>query len=373
MEHSAKSALVAHNKEFPEVGKLVEMLAFGDEKRRKEWPDDILLPRKIWPAICMQVMGITTDEYFARRDVLVNRAVRMKFLSTWAKTQGIYRFDNTVYQELLEAPFSGDIPAAVLRQLPEWAIYIETPGIDLMPGHPCKGCWVMIDFETDAPTGEYELNIMFDVKSPPLKSGPLAVTFGVPLAGGSIESVMDEYRKSSLKAYDLGGFGLDVKTNPSEVNEVLGDLSVVAGKVMSLVLFICTQQDYAAGQTPSRPMPVKTKRGMRVFDPATPKTWDVGVRMGSAIRAATAEAERAGGPGSGGSVRPHMRRQHWHGFRVGKRKDESGAPIAPEKRDLVVRFIPSIPVNMPEGMLPDDLPAVIRKVGPSGNESGPVR
>jgi hypothetical protein len=49
-------------------------------------------------------------------------------LATWRLGKGVYRFDDDVRQALLETPVTGDIPTDVLKRLPEWCVYVETPG-----------------------------------------------------------------------------------------------------------------------------------------------------------------------------------------------------------------------------------------------------
>lgn len=42
--------------------------------------------------------------------------------------KGIYRFDPDIYKEVLNTPFTGDLPHEIFFNLPEWCVYIETPG-----------------------------------------------------------------------------------------------------------------------------------------------------------------------------------------------------------------------------------------------------
>ena len=47
----------------------------------------------------------------------------------WRAGRGVYRFSSEVYDALIHQPLSGDLPIECLYHLPEWAVYIETPGI----------------------------------------------------------------------------------------------------------------------------------------------------------------------------------------------------------------------------------------------------
>ena len=87
----------------------------------------------------------------------------------------------------------------------------------------------------------------------------------------------------------------------------------------------------------------------RYGNPKHIRVWDVGIRIGSALRRyrrAVEEHQR----GSHESPRPHVRRAHWHHFWTGPRDGE---------RKLVVKWLPPIPSNYDPG---DDLPTVIQFV-----------
>lgn len=45
-------------------------------------------------------------------------------LACWRMTQGIYRFDTTVYESLLSTKLDGELPVDVLLRLPEWCVYL---------------------------------------------------------------------------------------------------------------------------------------------------------------------------------------------------------------------------------------------------------
>ena len=93
------------------------------------------------------------------------------------------------------------------------------------------------------------------------------------------------------------------------------------------------------------------------------RQWDVGIRTGAALRGAREEnssaEERIINSGNGLPMKPHVRRAHWHHFWVGHRDD-------PDKRKLIVKWLPPIPVNVE---ITRDLPAVIHDVIDKTEES----
>jgi hypothetical protein len=92
----------------------------------------------------------------------------------------------------------------------------------------------------------------------------------------------------------------------------------------NLVLYLCStnlelrpisREAQKIGE-PKRPAPQKTRDGMRYFSPDEPRVWETGFRIGPALAASReSEAEAQGGTHKG--PRPHLRRAHWHTFRVG--------------------------------------------------------
>lgn len=137
-------------------------------------------------------------------------------------------------------------------------------------------------------------------------------------------------------------------------------LRPIVEPVVSLLLYLCTQAGEIAGRgSPGNPLPVRTRRGgWKLFPADTPRTWDVGVRLGAALRAAyAAEQTGQGQPHSG--PRPHIRRGHWHTYLSGPRLRADGAPLPSAERRANLRWQPPIAVAVSR---PDDLPAVVRRV-----------
>lgn len=261
-------------------------------------------------------------------------------MACWRMTQGIYRVDPAVYESLIQTPLTGDLPADVLLRLPEWCIYVETPGLSVhrLDGGAridLRGCFARID--TEEP-GARNLVLTLDM--------PVAdhlESQAIPLRGNldaALEAAMAEWQ-----AVDAS---------------VRAALRAYIEPIINLLLYICAVGDVTGkhGQ-PGNPALKNTRRGgWRLFAADGPRTWDVGVRMGAALRAAYLAAETGQG-GEHAGPRGHIRRAHWHGFRSGPRKREDGTEIAAHQRPFDLRWLPPIPVNL---ATVDDLPATIRRV-----------
>lgn len=65
-------------------------------------------------------------------------------MAAWRSTQGIYRFDADVYEAVVNTPVDSGFPLDALLHLPEWCVYIETPGL-LFLGEKVHGAWIHVD------------------------------------------------------------------------------------------------------------------------------------------------------------------------------------------------------------------------------------
>jgi hypothetical protein len=261
-------------------------------------------------------------------------------LACWRMTQGIYRVDPALFEALITTPINGDIPAAVLLRLPEWCIYIETPGLSVYrrdgQGHAAlRGVFVRIDVDADAQHGLVLTLDMPDADDLESQTLPLR---------GNLEESIDQ----AIAAWQ--------GSNP----KIVAQIKHYVEPIINLLLYICSTADINGkrGQ-PGNPAPVRTRRdGWRLYAVEGPSTWDVGVRMGAALRAAYQAAEVGTGAEHSGP-RGHIRRAHWHGFRSGPRKRPDGTDIPATDRPFDLKWLPPIPVNLVDL---EDLPAVVRRV-----------
>lgn len=101
-------------------------------ERGKSWPAYMWMPLE---EVADEVMdGLTRRmvAHGARAEVINSTlpfaAANAYTLATWRLGKGIYRFDADLRAALLDTPITGDIPTEVLKRLPEWCVYVETPG-----------------------------------------------------------------------------------------------------------------------------------------------------------------------------------------------------------------------------------------------------
>lgn len=266
-------------------------------------------------------------------------ALTSHFLYSWRATQGVYRVDQELFKVLVDTESCGSIPSDVLDKIPEWCIYVESPNLKFMPAsssvevNEAFGFFALLD--PDRETGEPWLSIFIDGK----QAYELATIKLIP--GKSIEECV----KGTVEIIRKRNPNHPINSNQEK------NLSALITPFLNILLFICTQASELGDGVvkPVLPQPKKTKRGNRFFPPNEPKVWDVGVRIGSALKIAR-ESEGKESESGGGTVRPHIRRAHWHGYWYGQRDTD---------RYFKLKWIPPIPVKVEDY---DNIPAVIRGV-----------
>lgn len=133
---------------------------------------------------------------------------------------------------------------------------------------------------------------------------------------------------------------------------------------VNLILYICSANaDFGEHRPmhPARRAPSGKKKRITAADQM--RVWDVGIRLGPALRKAMASTEQSQetGPAPAEEVgqgrcspRLHWHRGHWHHYWTGPRSQ-------PEERKIILHWLPPIPVGIPEFDAPE-MPAVVRRV-----------
>lgn len=162
------------------------------------------------------------------------------------------------------------------------------------------GMWPFLEW--DAQDHRTELRLALDL-------GDEIHTPGLHLAEGrtvrqAVQAFIEQARWQARRAgIDLEGVG-----------------AVEAGvdwdPLINMVLYLAAENAdlTRAGQParPTRPTPTKTRRGYRLFPPQEPRSWEVGYRIGAALRRASQATDGASTGIERQGPRPHIRRAHWH-------------------------------------------------------------
>lgn len=251
-------------------------------------------------------------------------------LATWRMTKGVYEFDAEAFDELWATPITGGVPPTILRKLPEWAVYIPLPE-RVRSELPAHGFFATVSAN---PEGYPDVLIIVTVRE--------------NYSWGRAEFALDGTALDSQPALAFDG---------TESDELLA-----VGKhfphLLSLLLYLCSEQPEIEGKgQPGNPKPRKIKGGWRTFAAEGVRKWNVGVRIGAALRAAKQTPSSSDSDPTGQRVRAHVRRAHWHTYWTGPRGNQT--PI--------LKWLHPVLVNAsPENV--DELPAVIRPVNKEGKQ-----
>ena len=339
-----RQALEAASRQYPGLWKNIDKVRALHEKNLKDWPKSCFIPTCFTKTIMNRFFIAHTNRH--REQKVMAETARISALAAWRVTQGIYCFDADVYESVLSTPIDGGFPLDVLHRLPEWCVYIETQNL-LFMGEKVYGAWIYIDYV--AACNMSYLRMLIDTKS--------QLPIGLQLTR---EPIHEQLKKMSAQSVVEGG--VDVHYIPGFTSSIVSLLTTL----VSLALFLCTQAAAVGGDAhrPASAAPQRRQAGaLRPLAPSSVTTWEVGVRMGAALRQArqrTAASEGVGENGPQNAPRGHIRRAHWHHAVSGPRKSPDGTVLSTAQRQLKVRWQPPLAINVHDA---EALPATIRPVG----------
>ncbi len=282
-----------------------QIAAFREQRRELgDWPQWCYCPI----AGAYAVVSRGSDRQLSWAEGL--HVSKVAALAAWRATQGIYLYDATLLDALWSTSVDGELPVDVITKLPEWCIYIPT--LVRTIGH-LEIVGYFAHLEHDMNEGRMELRLLLDCVSPDPILLPIPLHIwrdgGFPAAiRGAMEEA--EFQSRVRNAYT------------PETRAGLGAIERVAQgcePLVSVLLYLCAENAEIADPKERDRAPgndrLRRVRGREV--PAEGVAWQVGYRMGQALRDATARAD-GGDSGGRGSVSPHVRRAHWHHYRTGK-------------------------------------------------------
>jgi hypothetical protein len=337
-----RAILAAVGHTYPALWSAVDQLRALRASAFPHWPDWCFLPLQASYAI---LSGGGDRRIPIER---IHRVGIVSALATWRVTQGVYRFDPTVAAAVAATPLAGELPTDLLYRLPEWCVFIETPG-RTWEGRTLHGFWAHLEWEDGG--GADELRLVLDTaETPALALDPRRGLVPVPLilGDGALADALARVAESGRRRLAEQGLSDQDAHRPDPAQRLAAIQPLVA-----LVLYLCAENAELGDGTrrPGLPKPTRTKRGPRLFPPDQPTTWEVGMRLGAALRQAATAAEPAPGAVPGERTRPraHIRRAHWHTFRVGE-----------GRQGHRVKWMAPVAVNVPD---PAALAVTVRPVG----------
>jgi hypothetical protein len=224
-----------------------------------------------WPSWCFLPMSglLASQIQFTDQITAIKYLPLFGALASWRATKGIYRFDPETYSAVLNSEIEGNIPCEILYKIPEWCVYIETPDMEFDHLN-MYGFWAYLSWDLD---GQQELRIVADLDG---KYSTFMLLIGKWSLGDAIESTLSQNKRHASLLGKPAPWGVDHKP----------ELVTFLQPVLSLLLYLCSQASEIGDghRGPKNPSPVKVGKFPRIFEAEKVKIWDVGVRMGTALR-----------------------------------------------------------------------------------------
>lgn len=220
-------------------------------------------------------------------------------LTLWGITKSIYSFDQTLSEELAVGT-SDKIPVRLLERLPEYAICVETPFE--IEGVKLDGFVACLLGETGSDLLVLKLNWFTN-------GTKVFSTFLDLEEGKTIDQMLDRTLET----------GFTVVTNTKAIRQTYREL---LRQSIPYLLFLCSDnlaEDHQ-GFIPNRDFVTDRLKG-NFESPKTPKKIVVGGKTGKILRLAQETVARQIDKDGKRTVRPHLRRGHYHGYYYGARQD----------------------------------------------------
>ena len=323
-----KQLLREISRKAPRVWDHIKSFRKAKGKDLPDWPDWCYVPLAAGYSIASDV-GPAEKMLF---DPILNPA-SITALATWRVSQGVYRFDTDLFNELVSQPLEGNLPCDTLMRLPEWCVYIETNGLNYEVLN-IEGFFAHL--ESDANNNRKELRLLF------VNNTGYNIPIMLHLGNWTVEESLQKVKEEADK---------HVKSANIKIPAFTKQHAEKIASFLQLVLYLCAEN----ADIPVRPQHTNTRVRMsgQVDVPKEPRVWMVGERIGAAIRKYRHEERQNEHKAAGdthASPRPHVRRAHWHHFWTGPKTGE---------QKLVLRWLPPIPIGYEDGQ---DSPVVIHKV-----------
>lgn len=302
------------------------------------WPDWCYIPMACAAIIVSNGADVENFSKEQFRDITA-KACEIQALAPWRLSKEVYVIDQEIKDLLFEQADDTDIPSEILFRLPYQSFYVEVPDFYFLGGK-IHGFFVTLEYDVDKK--DAELRFTF------LDSDANTYSFPIYITAGTLSESIEQSRKVALGNLKYFNYG---SAEYAEALKGHKEIQKLLGQSLQLVLYILASN---AEITDSPEQTTITKRGKTIKDKYSEiRKWDVGIRIGSAIRTQNKIREQGENKTDSGhqSPRPHMRRAHWHHFWTGPKAQ-------PEERKLILKWLSPMAVAVGD----DETPVVIHKV-----------
>lgn len=277
-----------------------------------DWPDYCVLPINA-AYTYLTYTKWKTDQQAAEG------AAELTACYIWRKRKVIYSFDPDLVAVLQEQAFEleddDELPAELLMHLPYPCVYIKTPGLL----EHTDGFFAWVDYDVNRDGAEFRVQWM---------AKDMNQTFAQVLhiqPGWTIRQCIDDTVRYVCNRKGEEFHELDINDTRCLLTAIQVTLYLAAENA--------EVETGAKVQNAPQQGRGKSKKSHKKEDKASQiEVKDVGIRIGNAIRKAKLryQGEKTS-EGTGGTVRPHSRRGHWHHYWTG--------PMSiPDARKLILKW-----------------------------------
>lgn len=286
-------------KMVPDCYEQIDRCRAAKDDGEMHWPDYCILPINAAYTYLRYSLGWT--DAAAAADCAELTACWL-----WRQAKVIYRFDlalaETLAGQVEDVRDTDTLPTDLLMHLPYPCIYAKAPGL-----LECTdGFWAWIDYDINRNAPELRIQWVLDGYE---RSVPQVLHL---LPGRSLrDCYLDTLRVTQ-----------EHMQTPVDVTDPISNMRSILSAIQLLLYLVSEGADMEDEDTGLRVVRHPPKDSKPVDKASTIAVKHVGVRIGAALRRTAATAPHCGGnTGTGGTVRPHMRRGHWHHYWTGSKAD----------------------------------------------------
>lgn len=295
--------------------------------KRSNWPEFCYVPLSLPINYAAHAQGVNLADPRTAQFVIDHKILFM--IGTWAKTQGIYRFDETIFEHVTKSSFEGILMVDILTKLPEWCSYIEFPYGVKLNGVNCYGFYAMISYN-EFPIEKPTIDIIIDSDH--------GFHHRCLLLDSNFDTMIDFLMQHRKEFEGIGSLDPDDKMNTRDA--IKEQLSAC----INCLFYLCSQNaeithSKKPEKLPKNPKIQKIKGESKILNADHPNVWNVAYRQGADLRKAIAEFQTLDKEAiERNSPRPHIRKAHFHGYWMGSRETND--------RKYLVRWLANIFVNV---------------------------
>lgn len=316
---------------YPDIFKELEKERLFQIKNGRSWNKSVYMPMG-------SIFGVALNLSKTPTRLFENHVYDIASLASWRfGGKHIVEFDELLELLVTKTGLHGDIPVDILLNLPFMCSYVKTKQLK-----DYDGFFVSLSTGNERRYEKEKLRLEIS-----FISSFIVTTLSIDMEKVGVEEIINGFVERFKDDYPTMDYpSPELHIGESE-NILKTSLYSMLNYALPLILYLCAANAEITSKTATAPSIPTLPRNKRAIAPHQPTEWLCGERIGAAIRA-SAQREATDPTGTGVSKRPHIRRAHWHTYRVGV-----------GKANTILKWIHPLAINADNG---SDMPVTTRKV-----------